>query len=131
MNALAAGPLATIAAEGHSGLQVLCDRLGASGAAGLERARPAIHGRADGRGPPVGLVPATTAEMVHVDGGRHAIGSPPVDVMERIRPQQGTTSAARRSDPEPGGRRGTAQARATDQAQNRFSATMSLLNGST
>jgi len=28
--------------------------------------------------------PGTTAEVVHVDGGRHAIGSPPVDIMERI-----------------------------------------------
>jgi enoyl-[acyl-carrier-protein] reductase (NADH) len=28
--------------------------------------------------------PGTTGEVVHVDGGRHAIGSPPVEIMEKI-----------------------------------------------
>ena len=29
-------------------------------------------------------LPGTTGEVVHVDGGRHAIGSPPIEVMERM-----------------------------------------------
>ena len=84
VNAVAAGPLVTIAAKGIPGFKQLADTWVLSAPLGWN---------ARDRHPMVARtvaallsdwLPGTTGEVVHVDGGRHAIGSPPVDIMEKI-----------------------------------------------
>ena len=79
VNALAAGPLATIAAKGIPGFKSLEKGWGAQAPLGWDArtshdmvARTACALLSD-------WLPSTTGEMVHVDGGYHAIGAPPVD----------------------------------------------------
>ena len=84
VNAVAAGPLITIAAKGIPGFKQLSDTWTLSAPLGWNaRDRHPMVAKTV-----VALLsdwfPGTTAEVVHVDGGRHAIGSPPVDVMERM-----------------------------------------------
>ena len=81
VNALAAGPLSTVAAKGIPGFR------------SLEKgwARQAPLGWSSREQPSVAKAacallsdwfPHTTGELVHVDGGYHAMGAPPVDVAE-------------------------------------------------
>ncbi|HVP60404.1 MAG TPA: enoyl-ACP reductase FabI [Myxococcaceae bacterium] len=79
VNAVAAGPLITIAAKGIPGFKQLSDTWTFSAPLGWNaRDRHPMVARSV-----VALLsdwfPGTTGEVVHVDGGRHAIGSPPVD----------------------------------------------------
>jgi enoyl-[acyl-carrier protein] reductase I len=84
VNAVAAGPLVTIAAKGIPGFKQLADTWVLSAPLGWNaRDRHPMVAKTV-----VALLsdwfPGTTAEVVHVDGGRHGIGSPPVDIMEKI-----------------------------------------------
>ncbi|AKQ63950.1 Enoyl-[acyl-carrier-protein] reductase [Myxococcus hansupus] len=78
VNALAAGPLATIAAKGIPGFKALEQGWGTQAPLGWSAknshdlvARTACAMLSD-------WLPSTTGEMIHVDGGYHAIGAPPV-----------------------------------------------------
>ena len=80
VNALAAGPLATIAAKGIPGFKALEQGWGRQAPLGWNAktshdmvARTACALLSD-------WLPSTTGEMVHVDGGYHAVGAPPVDL---------------------------------------------------
>ncbi len=80
VNSLAAGPLATIAAKGIPGFKALEQGWGRQAPLGWSSknshdavARTACALLSD-------WMPSTTGELVHVDGGYHAIGAPPVDV---------------------------------------------------
>jgi enoyl-[acyl-carrier protein] reductase I len=79
VNALAAGPLATIAAKGIPGFKSLERGWGTQAPLGWSAkdshdmvSRTACAMLSD-------WMPSTTGEIVHVDGGYHAIGAPPVD----------------------------------------------------
>jgi len=79
VNALAAGPLATVAAKGIPGFKQLERGWGTQAPLGWSArddhplvARTAVALLSD-------WLPSTTGEMVHVDGGYHALGAPPVD----------------------------------------------------
>jgi enoyl-[acyl-carrier protein] reductase I len=95
VNALAAGPLATIAAKGIPGFKSLEAGWGRQAPLGWSAkdshdmvARTACALLSD-------WLPSTTGEMVHVDGGYHAIGAPPVDPQaEAAEPPAGTTPPA-------------------------------------
>ena len=73
VNLVAAGPLRTLAARSIPGFADMEDGLAAAGAAGLGRPRP----RRRRPRPCVALLsdwfPATTGEILHVDGGAHAV----------------------------------------------------------
>jgi len=78
VNALAAGPLATVAAKGIPGFKALERGWGAQAPLGWSArdnhdlvARTACALLSD-------WLPSTTGEMIHVDGGYHAVGAPPV-----------------------------------------------------
>ncbi|WNG60822.1 enoyl-ACP reductase FabI [Archangium gephyra] len=78
VNSLAAGPLATVAAKGIPGFKTLEKAWGSQAPLGWDArtshdmvARTACALLSD-------WLPSTTGEMVHVDGGYHAIGAPPV-----------------------------------------------------
>jgi enoyl-[acyl-carrier protein] reductase I len=80
VNSLAAGPLATVAAKGIPGFKALEQGWGRQAPLGWSSrnshdavARTACALLSD-------WMPSTTGELVHVDGGYHAIGAPPVDV---------------------------------------------------
>lgn len=84
VNALAAGPLSTVAAKGIPGFKELERRWGKQAPLGWSS-------RDDGCFDAVAKTacallsdyfPATTGEMVHVDGGYHAVGSAPIGAME-------------------------------------------------
>jgi enoyl-[acyl-carrier protein] reductase I len=79
VNSLAAGPLATVAAKGIPGFKALEQGWGRQAPLGWSSknshdavARTACALLSD-------WMPSTTGELVHVDGGYHAIGAPPVD----------------------------------------------------
>jgi meromycolic acid enoyl-[acyl-carrier-protein] reductase len=79
VNALAAGPLATVAAKGIPGFKALERGWGRQAPLGWDArsshdtvARTACALLSD-------WLPSTTGELVHVDGGYHAIGAPPVE----------------------------------------------------
>src|SRR5262249_51224442 len=78
VNALAAGPLVTMAAKGIPGFRTLERRWGPQAPMGWDArtghdavARTAVALLSD-------WFPATTGEMVHVDGGYHAVGAAPI-----------------------------------------------------
>jgi enoyl-[acyl-carrier protein] reductase I len=77
VNALAAGPLGTIAAKGIPGFKALEEGWGKQAPLGWSTkdqdavARTTVALFSD-------FLPSTTGEIVHVDGGYHAIGAPPV-----------------------------------------------------
>ncbi|MFE8602085.1 enoyl-ACP reductase FabI [Archangium violaceum] len=78
VNSLAAGPLATVAAKGIPGFKTLEKAWSSQAPLGWDArtshdmvARTACALLSD-------WLPSTTGEMVHVDGGYHAIGAPPV-----------------------------------------------------
>ncbi len=88
VNALAAGPLATIAAKGIPGFRSL-ER-------GWNRQSP-LGWNSKGDHDAVAKTacallsdwfPLTTGELIHVDGGYHAMGAPPVDPAEEARLEQ-------------------------------------------
>ena len=78
VNAVAAGPLSTIAAKGIPGFKALEAGWGKQAPLGWSSkdqdsvARTIAAVLSD-------LMPSTTGEIIHVDGGYHAIGAPPVD----------------------------------------------------
>lgn len=78
VNTLAAGPLATIAAKGIPGFRTLEKSWGKQAPLGWSsKDQPAVARAA------CALLsdwfPSTTGEMIHVDGGYHSLGAPPVD----------------------------------------------------
>lgn len=82
VNALAAGPLSTIAAKGIPGFRSLEKGWGKQAPLGWGARDSASH-LAVARTACVMLsdwMPSTTGEMIHVDGGYHAVGAPPVDL---------------------------------------------------
>ena len=78
VNAVAAGPLATIAAKGIPGFKALEAGWGKQAPLGWSSkdqdavAKTIVAVLSD-------FLPSTTGEVIHVDGGYHAIGAPPVD----------------------------------------------------
>ena len=79
VNAVAAGPLSTIAAKGIPGFKALEKGWSTQAPLGWDSrhshdavAKAAVALLSD-------YFPATTGEVVHVDGGYHAIGAPPVE----------------------------------------------------
>ncbi len=86
VNALAAGPLATIAAKSIPGFKTLEKNWGKQAPMGWAAKDLASH-EAVARSACALLsdwFPATTGEMVHVDGGYHAIGAAPIDVQKEM-----------------------------------------------
>lgn len=84
VNALAAGPIATIAAKGIPGFKYLENNWGKQAPLGWD-ARDESSVDAVARTACVLMsdwMPATTGELVRVDGGYHAIGAPPVDLAQ-------------------------------------------------
>ncbi|MHB8875977.1 MAG: enoyl-ACP reductase FabI, partial [Myxococcaceae bacterium] len=84
VNAVAAGPLATIAAKSIPGFKTLEKAWGKQAPLGWAAKDAKAH---DAVARAVCALlsdwfPATTGEMVHVDGGYHAIGAAPIDVQK-------------------------------------------------
>jgi len=101
VNAVAAGPLATIAAKGIPGFRTLEKNWGKQAPLGWSAKDSHCHDAVAKTA--VALMsdwfPATTGEMVHVDGGYHAIGAAPIDVQaERLAEE----AAKKASEPSPG-----------------------------
>ena len=75
VNLVSAGPIRTLAAKGISGFNEIEDEWGRQAPLGWETTTPEPVGRAV-----VSLLsdwwPATTGELIHVDGGYHAMGAP-------------------------------------------------------
>jgi len=75
VNLVSAGPVRTIAAKGISGFDAIEGEWGRQAPLGWDTADPEPVGRAV-----VSLLsdwwPATTGEVIHVDGGYHAMGAP-------------------------------------------------------
>ena len=75
VNLVSAGPVKTLAAKGISGFESIEGEWGRQAPLGWDTADPEPVGRAV-----VSLLsdwwPATTAEIIHVDGGYHAMGAP-------------------------------------------------------
>ncbi len=78
VNALAAGPLHTVAARGIPGFAAFPEAWARQAPLGWDPrdtvpvARSALAMLSD-------YLPATTGELIHVDGGYHAMGSPPLE----------------------------------------------------
>ena len=74
-NLVSAGPIRTLAAKGISGFEEIEGEWGRQAPLGWETGNPEPVGRAV-----VSLLsdwwPATTGELIHVDGGYHAMGAP-------------------------------------------------------
>jgi enoyl-[acyl-carrier protein] reductase I len=84
VNALAAGPIATIAAKGIPGFKYLENNWGKQAPLGWD-ARDEACVDAVARTACVLMsdwMPSTTGELIRVDGGYHAIGAPPVDLAQ-------------------------------------------------
>lgn len=80
VNAIAAGPIATIAAKGIPGFKHLEDTWGKRAPLGWD-ARATSSTQAVARTVCVALsdwMPGTTGEIIHVDGGYHALGADPL-----------------------------------------------------
>ena len=75
VNLVAAGPIKTMAAKSHPRLRAVRGRLGRAGPRSAGTSRDSDRRRQGLRRAAVGLVPATTGEIIHVDGGYHAIGA--------------------------------------------------------
>lgn len=95
VNALAAGPLATVAAKGIPGFKTLEKNWGKQAPLGWSAkdhhdavARTAVALLSD-------WFPSTTGEMVHVDGGYHAIGAAPIDVQAERLAEEAAAAAAK------------------------------------
>src|SRR5215216_5310937 len=75
VNLVSAGPVKTLAAKGISGFEEIEGEWGRQAPLGWETTNPEPIGRAV-----VSLLsdwwPATTGELIHVDGGYHAMGAP-------------------------------------------------------
>jgi enoyl-[acyl-carrier protein] reductase I len=94
VNALAAGPIATIAAKGIPGFKYLENKWGEQAPLGWD-ARDEACVEAVARTACVLLsdwMPSTTGELIRVDGGYHAIGAPPVD-LAAVQPEAGGKGA--------------------------------------
>lgn len=82
VNALAAGPIATIAAKGIPGFKYLENTWGKQAPLGWDaRAQASVDAVA--RTACVLMsdwMPSTTGELIRVDGGFHAMGAPPIDL---------------------------------------------------
>lgn len=79
VNALAAGPLATIAAKGIPGFKQLEQGWGRQAPLGWDSRNDHDAVARTACALLSGWMPSTTGELIHVDGGYHAIGAPPVD----------------------------------------------------
>jgi meromycolic acid enoyl-[acyl-carrier-protein] reductase len=79
VNALAAGPLFTIAAKGIPGFKQLSDVWSLSAPLGWNAKEDHRHVARSAVALLSDWFEATTGEMIHVDGGYHAIGAAPVD----------------------------------------------------
>jgi enoyl-[acyl-carrier protein] reductase I len=79
VNTVAAGPLATIAAKGIPGFKQLEQGWGRQAPLGWDSRNSHEAVARTVCGLLSDWMPATTGEMIHVDGGYHAIGAPPVD----------------------------------------------------
>ena len=91
VNAVAAGPLATVAAKGIPGFRTLEREWGKQAPLGWSsKDQPAVARAA------CALLsdwfPSTTGEMIHVDGGYHAMGAPPVEPEAESAPESGQTN---------------------------------------
>lgn len=93
VNSLAAGPIATIAAKGIPGFKYLENAWGAQAPLGWDArseaaqeavARTACALMSD-------WMPATTGELLHVDGGLHAMGARPIDLATALGEQKGSS----------------------------------------
>ena len=75
VNLVAAGPIRTIAAQQHPRLRAVRGRVGASARRSAGTSRTPRRSRRACVALLSDLFPATTGEIVHVDGGYHAIGA--------------------------------------------------------
>lgn len=96
VNALAAGPIATIAAKGIPGFKYLENTWGAQAPLGWDArsdasldavARTACALLSD-------WMPSTTGELVRVDGGFHAMGARPIDLAAVLAEEKAQTQGA-------------------------------------
>jgi meromycolic acid enoyl-[acyl-carrier-protein] reductase len=78
VNALAAGPLATVAAKGIPGFKALAAGWGKQAPLGWSDKDSHDHVARTACALLSDWMSSTTGEMVHVDGGYHAVGAPPV-----------------------------------------------------
>jgi meromycolic acid enoyl-[acyl-carrier-protein] reductase len=101
VNALAAGPLSTIAAKSIPGFFSLERRWGIQAPLGWSAKRD--HGSVAKSACALlsDWLPSTTGELVHVDGGYHSVGAAPID-LEEDRNLQATAAAAMASIAENG-----------------------------
>lgn len=94
VNALAAGPLATIAAKGIPGFKTLEKNWGKQAPLGWSAKDSHDHVSTSAVALFSDLLSSTTGEMIHVDGGYHAIGAAPIDVQAEIA-EEAEAAAAR------------------------------------
>jgi len=85
VNSLAAGPLSTIAAKGIPGFKALERGWNAQSPLGWDSRNSHDHVSKTACALLSDWMSSTTGELVHVDGGYHAIGAPPVDTAEEAR----------------------------------------------
>jgi meromycolic acid enoyl-[acyl-carrier-protein] reductase len=79
VNALAAGPLATMAAKSIPGFTQLERGWGLQAPLGWSAREDHVHVARTACALFSDWLPSTTGELIHVDGGYHAMGAPPVD----------------------------------------------------
>ncbi|GMU09437.1 MULTISPECIES: enoyl-ACP reductase FabI [Corallococcus] len=82
VNALAAGPLATVAAKGIPGFKALAQYWGKQAPLGWSDKDSHDHVAKTACALLSDWLSSTTGEMIHVDGGYHAVGAPPVETVE-------------------------------------------------
>lgn len=80
VNAIAAGPLTTIAAKGIPGFDTLQRLWGKQAPLGWDARESHIHVARAAVGLLSDWFTSTTGEMIHVDGGYHSVGAAPIDV---------------------------------------------------
>lgn len=85
VNSIAAGPLTTMAAKSIPGFHALEKRWAVQAPLGWAAKDKHMHVAKASVALLSDWFPSTTGEMVHVDGGYHAIGSAPVDLNEEER----------------------------------------------
>jgi enoyl ACP reductase len=96
VNAICAGPLVTIAAKGIPGFKTLEKNWGPQSPLGWTAKDEACF-TAVGRSAAAMLsdfFPSTTGEMIHVDGGYHAVGAAPIDVQKEQAEEAAAAAAA-------------------------------------
>ena len=94
VNALAAGPLSTIAAKGIPGFKTLEKIWGLQAPLGWDAKTHHVMVSKTACAMLSDWLPSTTGEMVHVDGGFHSVGAAPVDWEAEEREEQAVKAAA-------------------------------------